>query len=537
MQKYHKLLLSFLSGLILSLGWYEWGSGLFLLIGFIPLLFVEEKISDDLQLKKRGSTTFLYGSIAFLTWNIIDTWWVKNASFAGMVAAMLVSTFFMSIPFWLYSISKKTFGRYIGYMSLIIFWLAFEFSYLHGEISWPWLTLGHGFAFDVKLIQWYEVTGVFGGSLWVLIVNLLLFEFLRLYLLKPKRTIHTKLLVTTILMILLPIIISLTRYYTYKEEINPREIVIVQPNIDPYLKFNDIPSIEQTQIQVSLAENNITPTTDYVASPETSINDNIWISRIEQVPDIIMVRNFVNAHPRIKYITGITCYEEYTAENKSVTSNEFGYSGIYYDSHNSAIQIDTSQYIPIYHKSKLVVGVEQMPYPKYFSMLKSLTLRLGGTFRSHAIQKERSVFSTIGDSVKIAPVICWESVFGEFVNGYIKKGANIIFVITNDGWWGNTPGHRQHNSLSRLRAIETRRSVARSANTGISCFINQRGDVLQRLTWWKRGALRDKLNINNKVTFYTRHGDYIARSAFYLAIIFLLGILVKKISMKFSNHD
>ena len=108
MQKYHKLLLSFLSGLILSLGWYEWGSGLFLLIEFIPLLFVEEKISNNLQLKKKGSTTFLCGSIAFLTWNIIDTWWVKNASFAGMVAAMLVSTFFMSIPFWLYSVSKKT---------------------------------------------------------------------------------------------------------------------------------------------------------------------------------------------------------------------------------------------------------------------------------------------------------------------------------------------------------------------------------------------------------------------------------------------
>jgi apolipoprotein N-acyltransferase len=532
MQKYQKHFLSVLSGLILSLGWYEWGSGLFLLIGFIPLLFVEEKISNNQEVKKRGSSAFLYGSLTFLTWNIVDTWWVKNASFAGLIVAMLVSTFFMSIPFWLFYVSKKMFGRWPGYLSLIIFWLAFEFSYLHGEISWPWLTLGHGFAFDVKLIQWYEVTGVFGGSLWVLMVNILLFEFLRQYFLKGKKIIQYKILITAVVLILVPVIISLIRYYTYKEEVNPREIVVVQPNIDPYLKFNDIPSEEQTRIQLNIAENYITPNTDYVACPETSINNNIWINHIEEVPDIIMVRNLVKAHPHIKYITGITCYEAYTPENKTITANQMGYTGVYYDSHNSAIQIDTSNYIPVYHKSKLVTGVEKMPYPQYLGILKKLTLHLGGTFRSHGIQKERAVFSAIGDSVKIAPVICWESVFGEFVNEYINKGANLIFVITNDGWWGNTPGHRQHNSLSRLRAIETRRSVARSANTGISCFINQRGDVLESLTWWKRGALRDKLNLNNKITFYTKHGDYIARSAFYLAWVLLVIILIKKITMK-----
>jgi len=161
---------------------------------------------------------------------------------------------------------------------------------------------------------------------------------------------------------------------------------------------------------------------------------------------------------------------------------------------------------------------------------------LGGTFRSHGTQKERDVFSSSNNVVKAAPVICWESVFGEYVGDYIKKGANIIFVITNDGWWGNTPGHRQHNSISSIRAIETRRSIARSANTGISCFINQRGEVLQSLTWWKRGALIGTLNLNNRITFYSRHGDYIARTAFYLALFFLGGVLVKIFTNKYLKR-
>jgi apolipoprotein N-acyltransferase len=95
-------------------------------------------------------------------------------------------------------------------------------------------------------------------------------------------------------------------------------------------------------------------------------------------------------------------------------------------------------------------------------------------------------------------------------------------VITNDGWWGETPGYRQHLSYSRLRAIETRRSIARSANTGISALINQRGDYLQKSTWWTKDYLRGEININNKLTFYVRYGDYIGRIASYMLALLLL---------------
>lgn len=535
MKKSHKLLLCVLSGILLSFGWYEWGTGLSLFIAFIPLLFVEEFISLEQNPDKKRSSAFLYGSLTFLVWNAIDTWWIKNASFAGMLAAFVLTTFLMAVPFWLYSVTKRTWGRKIGYISLIIYWLAMEFSYMHGEISWPWLTLGYGFMFDIKLIQWYEYTGVFGGSLWVLIVNLLLFEFLRKKYIDNQQATKYRLIFIAFTLILMPIVFSIIRYHGYKENNAPQEIVVVQPNIDPYMKFNDIPPLEQTQIQIDEAAKAITSATDYVVCPETSVMDNIWIGRFDEVPDIHRIQNFVKLNPRLKYITGIMCYKAYGPGEHTPTSHELGNSGIYYDSFNSAIQIDTTKNIPIYHKSMLVTGVEKMPYPQYFRFLKKLMLNLGGTFRSHGIQKERDVFHSEDDKVRVGPVICWESVFGEFVGGYINKGANIIFVITNDGWWGNTPGHRQHNAISCIRAIETRRSIARSANTGISSFINQRGDVLQRITWEKRGAIRETLNTNNKVTFYSIHGDYIARSAFYLAGVFLLILLAHKIAVRIKR--
>ena len=103
----------------------------------------------------------------------------------------------------------------------------------------------------------------------------------------------------------------------------------------------------------------------------------------------------------------------------------------------------------------------------------------------------------------------------------------MIFVITNDGWWHDTPGHRQHNALSSIRAIETRRSVARSANTGVSSFINQRGEVLNKLTWWERGAIRNTINANDTITFYVKHGDYIGRTALWVSVLLLAAVFVR----------
>ena len=377
MKKTTRYILALTSGILLSAGWYEWGTGLLLLVAFIPLLVLEDDLTAQGQ-TARNTRVFLFASLAILIWNLITTWWIKNASFAGLLAAVLVSTFFMSFPVMIYSAVKHRWGRTIGYISFIICWIAFEFAYTHGEISWPWLTLGNGFMYSVRLIQWYEFTGVFGGSLWVLVTNVLLYEFIRRIILNNKPIFKLKLVIPAFFIIAIPIIISLYRFSSYREKFDPHEIVVVQPNIDPYLKFNDLPSIEQTKIQIRLAANYVTPQTDYVVCPETSIVNRIWIGHFDEVPDLRMIRAFVEAHPGLKYITGIMCRKQYTKSNKTPTASPVDDTGLYYDTFNSAIQYDTTSYVPIYHKSKLVIGVEKMPYPQYLKILKSLTLRLEG---------------------------------------------------------------------------------------------------------------------------------------------------------------
>ena len=126
------------------------------------------------------------------------------------------------------------------------------------------------------------------------------------------------------------------------------------------------------------------------------------------------------------------------------------------------------------------------------------------------------------DSLRVSAVICYESVYGEFFARFARNGAELIFIVTNDGWWGYTPGHRQHFIYSRLRAIETRRSISRSANTGISAFVNQRGDILWQSEYWVPAVMKYDLNANSRITFYSRYGDYLARISAFISVMLLL---------------
>jgi len=176
----------------------------------------------------------------------------------------------------------------------------------------------------------------------------------------------------------------------------------------------------------------------------------------------------------------------------------------------------------------LVPGVEKMPFPALLKPLEKYAIDLGGMPGSLGVQQERSVFVSHSDHRKVAPAICYESIYGEYCGEYINKGAGLIFIITNDGWWRDTPGYRQHCSYARLRAIETRRSIARSANTGTSCFINQRGDIDQPTAFWVPAVISATINYNEEITFYAKYGDYIARVSCFVAVLMFLYALANR---------
>jgi apolipoprotein N-acyltransferase len=430
----------------------------------------------------------------------------------------------MTLVFWMFHVTRRRLGNRLGYASLAIYWLTFEFLYLRAQINFPWLTLGNAFSNDIILIQWYEWTGHLGGTLWILIMNIVFFKLIKGFLANRSFQANRSRLGWVAGFFLIPVLFSLIRFLTYEEKEDPYEMVVLQPNIDPYLKFIDMPQEEQTAHLLRVADSLVTEETDYIIGPETFINNSVWEERIENHPEILKLNSFLERFPEAKLVLGATTYKLYTDPSQYTSSSRPIQDGKYqYDSFNSAFQLDASGEIPIYHKSELVVGVEHMPYTNLLGFLEKITVQLGGAFRSHGTQEYRDAFESPQDGTRVGPVICWESIFGEFVTEYVKDaGAHFLFIVTNDGWWKNTPGHRQHNAYARLRAIETRRSIARSANTGISSMINQRGEELARIGWWERSGLKGTLNKNDHITFYVKHGDYLGRISGFLTVVLLL---------------
>ena len=135
-------------------------------------------------------------------------------------------------------------------------------------------------------------------------------------------------------------------------------------------------------------------------------------------------------------------------------------------------------------------------------------------------------------SGKIAPIVCYESVFSEFVATQTNIGAQLLCVITNDGWWGDTPGYKQHFSFARLRAIENRRWLIRSANTGKSGVINPAGEIVEETRWGAEKALSSEVQLLNTKTIYTVLGDYLGRSSAFLSVFIFIFAISKKIKPK-----
>ncbi len=527
-KRYQRLLLSVFSGILLSFAWTEWHLGIVLLFAFVPLLFVEDYLYENRE-KYRSIQSFFYSYITFFVWNLISTWWIYYATLFGVIMAVIFNALFMSIVFWVFHSIRRKLGNQIGYFSLIVFWISFELIHLNWDLTWTWLNLGNGFANNISLIQWYEYIGTLGGTFWVLLVNIILISIFKNYFFKKGLLKLKSNLLILFFAVAVPITVSMIIFYTYKEKSNPRNIVIIQPNIDPFHdKFDGMDEKEQLDVLLHLADSLTDENTDFVIGPETALPNGVWENDIEDYYNIQTAKQFVEKYPNVRFILGVSSLRMYEkGEKLSPTARQFSDSEDYYESYNTSIQIEKDKEIQIYHKSKLVVGVEMMPFPKFFKLFEGLAIELGGSSGSCGTQEEREVFTSSKDSIKVAATICYESIYGEFMGGFILNGADYIFVITNDGWWRDTPGYKQHLSFSSLRAIETRRSIARSGNTGISCFINQKGEILQATEWWVKTAIKGQINANDKITFYVKKGDYIGRISWIFSIIIILYSIVK----------
>ena len=518
-------LLAASSTLFFWLGWPVLPFAPLLFLAFVPLLIMEEHITAA-RYRKPGWKLFGWWYLTLLGWNVTTTWWVVNSTLVGGIFANLANAALMCIPLFLFRYTKRRVGPGLGYISFILFWIAFEHVHLSWDLSWPWLTLGNGFAMFPEWVQWYEWTGVFGGSFWILAGNLLVY-YLFFY---GSPHFSKAAAVVALLWIAVPVLFGYIRYWGYEEKGPEVEVVALQPNIDPFSeKFigleNFIPYEEQVRRFIASSKTQLTPQTAFLLWPETAIDQAFDERTLNQQPIIRSITEFVNSYPSLSLLTGLTSYSIYDTGVPPATARYREGVG-YYDMFNTAYFV-SGQTDSTYHKSKLVPGPELLPYPQVTRWLSQTLFNLGGTSGGYGRQEERTVFYS-QQGAGAAPSICYESVYGEFMAEFVRNGANFIFIITNDGWWGNTPGHKQHFHYARLRSVETRRSIARSANTGISGFINQRGDVLKQTQYWVPDVVRGTIRANEKITFYAQYGDYLGRTASWIAPFLLLAAFVRK---------
>jgi apolipoprotein N-acyltransferase len=526
MNKNTLVALSVTGGILSGLAWTGWCTGIILLIALVPFLLIENYLFEHSG-KFTTSTFFIIILPGFVIFSIIAIGWMRVASMTGAICVIMGLAFLMSCSLWIAHIVRIKAGIILGCISFFSFWLMYEFLSLNVNIISPWLNLGNGLSKDIALIQWYEVTGTAGGTIWILASNLFLTVFL-INFTKGKRRIR-RYLIIWLSVILIPAGISITRYYTIRQNTNkPEEVVIVQPDYDPYTEKFTIPFKEQLKKVISLAESSVTDRTNWIITPETTVDDPVNLDDLNSDSYIKMIRELINKYQSVSVVTGLVSYRLYPAMTvaPTISARRINDSGYYYDHFNSAFKIDTGKTIEIYHKSKLVPGIEMQFANGPGRLITRILPSLGGTKWGYGIQKERVCFRNQQTYSRIAPIICYESVFGKYVTEYVSKGANALFIITNDGWWKNTNGYKQHLSFASIRAIETRRPVARSANTGISCIIDIRGTRTQETGWWTQTVLKGEIIPETRITLYVRYGDYLLSIGSIISVIILLIIFI-----------
>lgn len=516
LNKPNTLLYALLSGVLLTLSWY-FGLAPLIFIAFVPLLIIEDHYAL-IEAKRKRLKLFGLSYLTFVIWNIGVTWWMSLVEFGqvGAILAWFANALLMAWVFLIFSNIKNRINKPWTIWLLVPIWVMWEYLHSVWDLAWIWLDLSNVFAFQHQWVQWFEFTGMSGGTVWVLAVNVLVFQ-----LFKGKKDLRTVL--KPLAVIIIPIILSfiiLAIEQPLSENGTKNNMVIVQPNIDPYNeKFDTDFSIQFLETLKQL-QGNINSETDYLVLPETFITTDINEAVITESEPMIWIRDSIlRKFPKLRIVVGASTYCFYGKNALTATARK-NHEGDYYDMFNTALQIDSNG-VQIYHKSKLVPMVERMPFPGFFKLFEGLAIEMGGTSGSLGTQNERTNFYD-ANKTGISPVVCYESVFSEYVAEYIRNGSDYIFIITNDGWWQNSPGHIQHLNYARLRAIETRRQIARSANTGVSCFIDEFGNISQPTKYWEEAVISAPLWANKNLTFFVRFGDMISKICTALGLSALL---------------
>lgn len=501
-------------------------------VAFVPLFLIHFP-KNNRQISRMHLVVAT--TLSFFLWNAGTLYFLFlidghiGIKLLAFLTPVWINTIWMTLLMLFCGQLAKHRGVVTGLVVFVLSWLSVEWLQHHWALAFPWLTLGNVMAPYPAYVQWYSITGVAGGSLWVLLANVLIFVAV---------TGSRKYGLVAGTVLFFPILLNLAD--TEIDSVERERFSIVQPCLSNTAeKFNGEMRAQHISRSFS-ALKDFRDSVGVIVFPETYLYEpaqisgppddlkfeGLWLQNPENSDAVRQMRKSLKHLSWSGLITGAFARKYYSPDEPAPAYADV-IPGLEAraENYNSALILDENSFA-WRHKKMLVAGVEQIPFASSVSVFNHLALDLGGVVGSLGKQEELQPVK-VGKSLA-GTQICYDSAFGWISAELARKGANVLVVITNDSWWGDSPGYRQLLSFAQLRAIETGRWVVRSANKGISALIAPNGNMVNYLPWNEQGVISAEVTLYNHTTFYSRHGDFIYKGAAGLLFFMLLFLLMMK---------
>lgn len=522
------LLFGALSGVMLGLSFPPIPLFPLLFAAFIPYFKVLEKRSSLASINRfTYFTIFIYN---FITLYWVGSWQPDTDPFlmiAG-VALLFFNPCVFLIPSSLYYLAYKKFGRKAALYLFPLFWVLVEYLYSISDFRFPWLTLGHSLPYFHSFIQIADIVGSFGLGIIVIYINIYFYETYKNFVSQNKFIKHFSF---GLILLIIPIIYGVIKINQPDEVKSSVKVGVIQPNLNPWKKWEAGNLTEQLNLYLSMSEKEVKNGAKLLIWPETALPVYLLGGGYERLVE--RINSFCDTND-VYLMTGMPYATFYFDSTKAPEEAKKTKSGNYYTSYNSIIVFEPgSKEVPMYGKVKLVPFGEKVPLVDYIPFLGDL-IKWNVGISSWNEGTEQKVFNikTEDGNHKIAGVVCIESIYPRFVAGFVENGAELIAVVTNDSWYGNSSGPYQHKEMSVLRAIENRRSVVRSANGGISCVIDKKGNTLIDTPMFTRTSFAYDVELNSGETIYTRTAYVLPVISLIVSLFIMFAFTFEKIKKK-----
>ncbi len=505
-----------LSGILLGIAFppVPFPFTLLLFIGLIPYLLVIEKRERLLDLNR---ATYL---MAFVFGLITIYWvgsWTKEADPFLMISGALllfVNPALYMIPSTILYFSRKYFSPKVSVLFFPLFWVTFEYAYTLTDASFPWLTLGNGLPHFTAFIQIADIIGTYGLTLLIFYVNIFIYRAVKEF--KTDKVKFRKNIIIAIIIFVVPLCYGFFKLSTFKISNEKVRIGLIQPNLDPWKKW--VGGNLENLIHSYLIQSRqvVTDSAQIVVWPETALPVYLMDG---QYPDLVdSIYKFIRAN-NVFLLTGMPDINYFNNKESAPKHAKYSAEGkFYYTIYNGVLLFSPyTSGLQKYGKMKLVPFGEKVPFSEDLPFLgKWLRWGVGISgwnigqdtidFRipmNYIKVQNRKVLKL--DTLKLNSLVCYESIYPDFVTQFVKRGADIIIVVTNDSWYGRSSGPYQHKEMSVLRAVENRRTVLRAANGGISCMIDPLGRTVVESNLFTKTQLVVDAPLAKQETFYTKN--------------------------------